>query len=184
MHPYYQQNEEKLKRQMNAYLILVRLEIEQIFGKAYDEAFEEIWGYYRAQMLERCPYIGGDRSSGTKNLTGCLFFIAVGVCGKNHGLSTHEWGRLATTIYQRWFARLPRSLRRAARFLFRQAPGVVNMALRRRDRRNARIAQKHPGGFITETLPPTAEYSLIYLSKRCPINDFCRRYGYMEYLQP
>ena len=42
--------------------------------------------------------------------------------------------------------------------------------------------QKHPGGFITETLPPTAEYSLIYLSKRCPINDFCRRYGYMEYL--
>lgn len=71
MHPYYQQNEEKLKRQMNAYLILVRLEIEQIFGKAYDEAFEEIWGYYRAQMLERCPYIGGDRSSGTKNLTGC-----------------------------------------------------------------------------------------------------------------
>ena len=88
MHPYYQQNEEKLKRQMNAYLILVRLEIEQIFGKAYDEAFEEIWGYYRAQMLERCPYIGGDRSSGTKNLTGCLFFIAVGVCGKNHGLST------------------------------------------------------------------------------------------------
>lgn len=182
MHPYYQQNEERLKRQMNAYLILVRLEIEQIFGKAYDEAFEEIWGYYRAQMLERCPYIGGDRSSGTKNLTGCLFFIAVGVCGKNHGLSTHEWGRLATTIYQRWFARLPRSLRRAARFLFRQAPGVVNMALRRRDRRNARIAQKHPGGFITETLPPTAEYSLIYLSKRCPINDFCRRYGYMEYL--
>ena len=109
MHPYYQQNEERLKRQMNAYLILVRLEIEQIFGKAYDEAFEEIWGYYRAQMLERCPYIGGDRSSGTKNLTGCLFFIAVGVCGKNHGLSTHEWGRLATTIYQRWFARLPRS---------------------------------------------------------------------------
>ena len=90
MHPYYQQNEERLKRQMNAYLILVRLEIEQIFGKAYDEAFEEIWGYYRAQMLERCPYIGGDRSSGTKNLTGCLFFIAVGVCGKNHGLSTHE----------------------------------------------------------------------------------------------
>ena len=55
MHPYYQQNEERLKRQMNAYLILVRLEIEQIFGKAYDEAFEEIWGYYRAQMLERCP---------------------------------------------------------------------------------------------------------------------------------
>ena len=44
MHPYYQQNEERLKRQMNAYLILVRLEIEQIFGKAYDEAFEEIWG--------------------------------------------------------------------------------------------------------------------------------------------
>ena len=42
MHPYNQQNEEKLKRQMNAYLILVRLEIEQIFGKAYDEAFEEI----------------------------------------------------------------------------------------------------------------------------------------------
>ena len=56
MHPYYQQNEERLKRQMNAYLILVRLEIEQIFGKAYDEAFEEIWGYYRAQMLERGDY--------------------------------------------------------------------------------------------------------------------------------
>lgn len=66
MHPYYQQNEERLKRQMNAYLILVRLEIEQIFGKAYDEAFEEIWGYYRAQMLERCPYIGGDRSAARK----------------------------------------------------------------------------------------------------------------------
>ena len=42
-------------------------------------------------MLEHFSFIGGDSSSGTKNLTGCMFFVAVGVVGKKYGLSTNGW---------------------------------------------------------------------------------------------
>lgn len=86
----------------NNYLKLVKPELEEIFRKPYPQIFAEVWEYYEQAMLEHFPFIGGDRSSGTKNLTGCMFFIAIGVVGKRYGLSIHDWGRLSTTLYERY----------------------------------------------------------------------------------
>ena len=63
-------------------------------------------------MSGRCwsifPLSEGDSSSGTRNLTGCMFFVGVGVVGKKYGLSTNDWGRLVTTLYERYFDQMPR----------------------------------------------------------------------------
>lgn len=83
MHEYYRKNKGKLQKEMDGYLKLVRSEIEAVFGKSYPQAFAEIWSCYEREMLEHFPFIGGDSSSGTRNLTGCMFFVAVGVVGKN-----------------------------------------------------------------------------------------------------
>ena len=127
MHEYYRKNKGKLQKEMDGYLKLVRSEIEEVFGKSYPQAFAEIWSCYEREMLEHFPFIGGDGSSGTRNLTGCMFFVAVGVVGKKYGLSTHDWGRLATTLYERHFDQMPRLLRRLAGGLFHHCPGLVTI---------------------------------------------------------
>ena len=96
MHEYYRKNKGKLQKEMDGYLKLVRSEIEAVFGSCYER-----------EMLEHFPFIGGDSSSGTRNLTGCMFFVAVGVVGKKYGLSTNDWGRLVTTLYERILIRCP-----------------------------------------------------------------------------
>ena len=130
MHEYYRKNKGKLQKEMDGYLKLVRSEIEEVFGKSYPQAFAEIWSCYEREMLEHFPFIGGDGSSGTRNLTGCMFFVAVGVVGKKYGLSTHDWGRLATTLYERHFDQMPRFLRRLAGGLFHHCPGLVTYTRR------------------------------------------------------
>ena len=125
----------------NNYLKLVKPELEEIFRKPYPQIFAEVWEYYEQAMLEHFPFIGGDRSSGTKNLTGCMFFIAIGVVGKRYGLSIH-----------------------------------------RKDRKNAENAARNPGSFVTQTMTPTEEYPVIYHNQVCPIYEFCKARGYMEYL--
>ena len=129
MHAYYQKSKNKLQREMNNYLKLVKPELEEIFRKPYPQIFAEVWEYYEQAMLEHFPFIGGDRSSGTQNLTGCMFFIAIGVVGKRYGLSIHDWGRLSTTLYERYFDRVPRPLRRLIDGVFNHCPDLVNKAL-------------------------------------------------------
>lgn len=162
MHEYYRKNKGKLQKEMDGYLKLVRSEIEEVFGKSYPQAFAEIWSCYEREMLEHFPFIGGDSSSGTRNLTGCMFFVAVGVVGKKYGLSTNDWGRLVTTLYERYFDQMPRLLRRLAGGLFHHCPGLVAKALKKKDKRNAENAAKNPGSFLTQTMEPTEEYSMIY----------------------
>ena len=182
MHEYYRKNKGKLQKEMDGYLKLVRSEIEAVFGKSYPQAFAEIWSCYEREMLEHFPFIGGDSSSGTRNLTGCMFFVAVGVVGKKYGLSTNDWGRLVTTLYERYFDQMPRLLRRLAGGLFHHCPGLVAKALKKKDKRNAENAAKNPGSFLTQTMEPTEEYSMIYHNLVCPIYEFCKERGYMEYL--
>lgn len=182
MHPYYQKSKGKLRRNMDGYLRLIRPEIEEIFGKAYSRVFAEIWNTYERELLEHAPFIGGDGSSGTRNLTGCMFFLAIGIAGKPYGLSTHHWGRLVTTLYERYCDRIPRLLRRLVGGLFRRCPHLINRALRRKDRKNAENAARNPGSFVTRTMEPTAEYPVIYYNLACPIYEFCKARGYMEYL--
>ena len=162
MHAYYQKSKNKLQREMNNYLKLVKPELEEIFRKPYPQIFAEVWEYYEQAMLEHFPFIGGDRSSGTKNLTGCMFFIAIGVVGKRYGLSIHDWGRLSTTLYERYFDRVPRPLRRLIGGVFNHCPDLVNKALHRKDRKNAENAARNPESFVTQTMTPTEEYPVIY----------------------
>ena len=182
MHLYYQKNKSKLRREMDGYLKLIRTEIEEIFGKPYPQVFSEIWNEYEQEMLEHLPFIGGDSSSGTRNLTGCMFFVSIGVVGKQYGLSTRDWGRLVTTLYERYFETVPKLLRRLVGGLFNCCPDLINKVLRRKDRKNAENAAKNPGSFVTQTMTPTVEYPVIYHNQVCPIYEFCKERGYMEYL--
>ena len=76
---------------MNNYLKLVKPELEEIFRKPYPQIFAEVWEYYEQAMLEHFPFIGGDRSSGTKNLIYCHW-----CCGKTIR-SFHP--RLGTSVH-------------------------------------------------------------------------------------
>ena len=69
MHDYYGKERGKLRRTMKGFLALVSTEPEAIGEKPYGTIFESIWRIYERDMLERFPYIGGDKASGTKNLT-------------------------------------------------------------------------------------------------------------------
>ena len=182
MHQYYKQNIRKLQKEMDGYLEQIRSEIEEIFDKPYPEVFTEIWNYYVREMLEYFPYIGGNDSTGTRNLTGCMFLVTVGVVGKGYGLSIYRWGWLATVLYERHFDQIPRLLRRLAGGLFNRCPGLVTHMLRRKDRKNAANAAENPGSFVTRTMEPTAEFPIIYHNQVCPIYEFCKSRGYMEYL--
>ena len=109
-------------------------------------------------MLEHFSFIGGDSSSGTKNLTGCMFFVAVGVVGKKYGLSTNGWGLLATTHFD-W---TPLLLRLLAGGLLNRCPGLVTRVLKKKDKRNAENAAKNPDSFLTQTMEPKVEYSILF----------------------
>ena len=74
VHEYYAANRDKLKKGMDRFLSLVAPELEKESGKKYAKVFEEIWDYYERHLLERFPYVGGDKVSGTRNLTGAYYF--------------------------------------------------------------------------------------------------------------
>ena len=78
MHEYYAANRDKFRKRMDRFLSLVAPELEKASRKKYAEAFEEIWNYYEKNLLERFPYIGGDKVSGMRNLTGAYTFVAMG----------------------------------------------------------------------------------------------------------
>ena len=182
MHPYYQDNQKKLKADMNAFLRLISKELEADTGRNYPDLLEEIWVCYRDDFVEHFPYIGGSKSSGTRNLTGAYGFVAMGeVCRKQYGMTLERWGFLTTTCYQRFFGRIPKPVRLLAGKLV-CSPGLVNKLLRKKDAKNAANAAENPGSFVTETQTPTVEYPAIYHMKVCPLADFARKYGYLDYM--
>lgn len=181
MHPYYEKNQARLKKELEHWLKPVGPELEQRTGCRFSDLLEQIWECYRSQMLERFPYIGGDKSSGTRNLTGAYSFVAMGVVCRQYGLSLEEWGQLTTTAYQRFFEQFPAVVRRLAGSLIRR-PALVRKMLQKKDAKNAANAAENPGSFVTRVQPPTEEYPVIYHMTVCPLADFARRYGYMEYM--
>ena len=90
MHSYYAENKEKLKKGLSRFMKLVRPELEKAGGKPYPALLAEIRDYYEKNLLERFPYIGGDKVSGTKNLTGAYCFVAMGEVLKRYGASMEE----------------------------------------------------------------------------------------------
>ena len=182
MHPYYAAHRKALKKDMDGFLKLISGELEEATGRSYPQLLEEIWTCYEEQLLERFPYIGGAKASGTRNLTGAFVYVAMGeVCRTAYGMSLEQWGLLTTTSYQRYFARLPGFLAKLAGKLMSR-PKLINRLLRKKDAKNAANAAENPGSFETETQPPTAEYPAIYHTTVCPLHNFAREYGYMEYM--
>ena len=111
MHSYYAENKEKLKKSLSQFMQLVKPELENAGGKPYAALLAEIWDYYEKNLLERFPYIGGDKVSGTKNLTGAYCFVAMGEVLKRYGASMEETGRIMVLCYERYYLKMPGPVR-------------------------------------------------------------------------
>ena len=181
MHEYYRSNILKLKKENEAYLRFVEAELEQSAGKPYSEIREEVWDFYGKNLLERFPYIGGDKVGGTKNLTGAYIFVAMGEVLKRYGVSVEDSARLMVLAYERKFQAIPRPIRAVMRKVL-SSPRLLTKTYRKKDRANAEIAAKHPGSFETKTMQPPAEgCAFTYHTLVCPLSDFAKKYGYEEY---
>lgn len=181
MHAYYKENAGKLRKQMNSYLCLIRGDIERIFAKPYEEALEEIWKFYEEQLMEKFPYIGGDFVSGTKNLTGAYFFVALGEAASLYGLSLEDWGKLTTVCMERYLDKTLKPMRTITGFLFSREK-LMRKMLEKKDRKNHENALKNPGSFETKVQEPTEEYPVHFHTLRCPLNDFAEVNGYTKYM--
>ena len=182
MHEYYRNNILKLKKENEGYLRFVKAELEQNAGKPYSEVWEEIWGFYEKNLLEHFPYIGGDKVSGTKNLTGAYIFVAMGEVLKRYGVSVEGSARLMVLPYERKYQAIPRPARAVMRKIF-SSPRLVTKMYRKKDRENTENAAKYPGSFETKTMQPPAEGCVFtYHTLVCPLSDFAKKYGYEEYM--
>ena len=182
MHPYYQEHRAKFRKELDHFLRLISGELETVTGQSYPKLLEEIWTCYDQDFLEHFPYIGGDKSSGTRNLTGAFCFVAMGeVCRNSYGMTLEQWGYLTTQCYERFFAKIPGPLLALAGKVIKK-PKLVNRMLRKKDAKNAANAAKNPGSFETQTQPPTEAYPAIYHMTVCPLANFAKQYGYMDYM--
>ena len=182
MHEYYKKNENKLKKDLDVYLKSISDELTADTKQPYPELFNEIWTLYRNDLMEKFPYIGGDKASGTKNLTGAYGFIAMGeICCKKYNMDLERWGYLTTLCYQRFFDRFPSFLKKLVGYLMTK-PALINKLLKKKDAKNAANARLYPGSFETKTQEPTKEYPANYHTLVCPLADFAKEYGYMEYM--
>lgn len=181
MHEYYRENKKKFKKDMDNFLKLIRPEIEKETKKPYEEIEKETWIYYEKEMLDKFPYIGGNKASGTRNLTGAYSFIAFGEICKRYGISMEKWGYLTTLSYRRYFERIPKFIRIFMRKVI-MTPSITIKMLKKKDKQNMENAKKNPGSFETKTQDPTKEYPIIYHNLVCPLCNFAKKYGYMEYM--
>ncbi len=182
MHEFYAANQAKLKKEMNSYLNHIAAELEQETGKPYPALLAEVWRYYHDELLEKFPYIGGKKSSGTRNLTGAYCFIALGeICCKQYGMSLERWGYLSTLCYERYFEKIPSFIKKLAGKLLTK-PDLINKLLKKKDAKNAANAGENPGSFETETQEPTDGYAVIYHTTVCPLANFAKEYGYEAYM--
>lgn len=182
MHEYYEKNRSKLKITMRGFLELVAPELERAGGKAYDTAFEDIWRIYERDMLEHFPYIGGEKVSGTTNLTEAYMLVAMGEYLKDCGLSLEEIGHLMTQAYERRLRTVPGLARKIMGKAF-TSPKILNKIFLRKDAKNKANAAENPGSFETETqIPPEDGYDFSYHNLVCPLSEFAKRYGYEEYM--
>ena len=182
MHSYYAENKEKLKKGLSRFMQLVKPELEKTGGKPYTALLAEIWDHYEKDLLERFPYIGGDKASGTKNLTGAYCFVAMGEVLKRYGASMEEIGRIMALCYERYYLKMPGLIRKAMGKIY-NSPKLLNKMLLKKDARNAANAARNPGSFETRTqIPPEEGYDFSYHNLVCPLASFAKKYGYGEYM--
>ena len=182
MHEYYQKTQQKWHKTLTAYLNFIRPELESLTGQPCDTLTEDIWSLYRSDMLERFPYIGGDKASGTKNLTGAYMFVAMGEVLKKYGVTVEQSGHLMILVYERQLQKMPSFVRKLMGKMFTNPKLLTKMFLKK-DRQNAANAAQNPGSFETKTqIPPEEGYDFSYHNLVCPLADFAKKYGYGEYM--
>ena len=158
MHAYYKKNREKLHKMVSTFMELIKVELEQISGKPYNDLLIEIWDVYEKEMMERFPYIGGDEASGTKNLTGAYVFVAMGEVLKKYGASMEQIGHLMVLTYERNTLKMPWLVRKLMGKMF-NSPKTLNKIFLKRNVKSAENAAKYPGSFETEVqIPPETGY--------------------------
>lgn len=137
---------------------LIKVELEQISGKPYNDLLIEIWDVYEKEMMERFPYIGGDEASGTKNLTGAYVFVAMGEVLKKYGASMEQIGHLMVLTYERNTLKMPWLVRKLMGKMF-NSPKTLNKIFLKRIVKSAENVAKYPGSFETEVqIPPETGY--------------------------
>lgn len=182
VHDYYANSRAKLRRDMDRLLRHICAELEEISGRSCAEVLDEIWRYYDAEILERLPYIGGDRVGGTRNLTGACCFVAMGEVLKGYGSTLDEIGHLMVVAYERMVLGIPWIARKAIARIGAH-PRLLNLVFTRRDAKNRANAAANPGSFETRTvIPPEEGYDFSYHNLVCPLADFACRCGYTEYM--
>lgn len=133
-------------------------------------------------MLENFPYIGGDKVSGTGNLTGAYCFVSMGEVLKGYGVQMEEIGHLMVLAYERRFNAMPGIIKTIARKSFTNVKSL-NKKYLKKDAQNAANAAENPGSFETKTMiPPEKGYDFSYHNLVCPLSDFAKTYGYEEYM--
>ena len=138
---------------------------------------------YDAATRKTTIYIDGKEDvSGTANLTGAYYFVAMGEVLKRYGVSLHEAGRLMVVCYERFFDAKPKLVQWAAGKLLRN-PKLAAKLYTKKDRKNAANAAKYPGSFETKTqLPPEPGYDFSYHNLVCPLAAFAAEHGYGAYM--
>ena len=182
MHEYYAKNKAKLKKDMNKMLSLISGELEEASGKKYKEIIEEIWTYYENELLDKFPYIGGDKASGTRNLTGAYCFVAMGEVLKKYGSGIDEIGKLMVLSYERLAYKMSPIVRKIFRKLAKNTK-LLNKMFLKRDAKNEKNISKYPDSFKTKTkIPPEEGYDFSFHNIACPLANFAKQYGYEEYM--
>lgn len=185
MHKYYEENKEKFRKGMDDLLSLISTELEKASNKSYGETFDEIWDFYDKNLLEKFPYIGGDSVSGTRNLTGAYYFVAMGEVLKNYGVSIEDIGHLMVYSYERNTMKMPGIARKAVAGLAKRkgSAKLLNKAFTKKDAKNGKNAAENPGSFETKTqIPPEESYDFSYHNLVCPLSNFAKENGYEEYM--
>lgn len=171
---------------MDGFLRLIAPELEADCDKPYTVVLDEIWAFYEQNLLEHFPYIGGDSVSGTHNLTGAYYFVAMGEVLKRHGADMATIAHRMVQSYERYTMRIPGPARSLAKRLVNNpwvARTVITKAFQKKDRKNAANAAENPGSFETKTMvPPEEGYDFSYHNLVCPLASFARAHGYEEYM--
>ena len=182
MHEYYRASAAKIRKTNEKYLSFIREELTSLTKQDYQALLDEIWECYEKDMLEHFPYIGGDKASGTKNLTGSFGFVAMGEVLKRYGVSLEETGHLMALSYERNTLAMPPLVRGLMHKMF-TSPRLLNKMFTKKDAKNAANAAENPGSFETKTMiPPEEGYGFSYHNLVCPLSNFAKAHGYEAYM--
>ena len=61
----------------------------------------------KSASLNASPIVGGDKVSGTRNLTGAYYFVAMGEVLKRYGLGMEDIGHIMVYAYERNTLKMP-----------------------------------------------------------------------------